>query len=438
MSSLIGHLRRAALLAGGDRPRDGQLLESFLSRRDEAAFEALVHRHGPMVLGVCRRVLGNAHDAEDAFQATFLVLVRRAASLRTRSLVGNWLYGVAYRTAMKAKVMAARRQARERQAAQRTEPEVPADGLWQELLPHLDRELDRLPEKYRAAVVLCDLEGKGRKEAAGLLGIPEGTLSSRLATARKMLAGKLARHGPAVSGVVLGALLSENAASAAVPCTLAASTVKAALLTAAGGLSAAGSVSAPVLALSEGVVKTMLLAKLRIATAVAVVLTVIGLGAVGVLYPTQAAEPEAPKKAEEPRHVEAETKDRPAPSPGVAKGEVETINADKGLLTVRLGGGVWVLNLDNAVIKFDKGGEAKIVFDKGGEGRIKSGEAKIVMHVSPPANAARLENMPVAKDAKITVNGKPAKLADVKKGMRVALKLEVQGSIVVKSIEARD
>ncbi len=427
MSSLIGHLRRAALLAGGDRPRDGQLLESFLSRRDEAAFEALVHRHGPMVLGVCRRVLGNAHDAEDAFQATFLVLVRRAASLRFRSLVGNWLYGVAYRTAMKAKVMAARRQARERQAVQRTEPEVPADGLWQELLPHLDRELDRLPEKYRSAVVLCDLEGKGRKEAAGLLGIPEGTLSSRLATARKMLAGKLARHGPAVTGVVLGAILSENAASAGVPCALAASTVKAAVLTA-GGLSAVGSVSAPVLALTEGVVKTMLLAKLRIATAVAVVLTVVGLGAVGLLYPTRAAEPEAPKKKEEPRQAEAEKKDRPAPPPGVAKGEVEMVNAEKDLLTVRLGGGIFVLNLENAVIKFDKGGEA----------RFKGGDGKILMHVSPPANAARLENLPVAQDAKITVNGKPAKLADVKKGMRVSLKLEVQGSIVVKSIEARE
>src|SRR5215469_5899787 len=118
MKTVIRHLRRAALLHKGDSPTDSQLLESFLSRREDAAFEALMRRHGPMVLGVCRRVLRNAHDAEDAFQATFLVLVRKASSLRSRELLANWLYGVAYRTAMKARTMKAKRRAKERQASE--------------------------------------------------------------------------------------------------------------------------------------------------------------------------------------------------------------------------------------------------------------------------------------------------------------------------------
>src|SRR5262249_18368629 len=152
------------------------LLECFHARRDEAAFEELVRRHGPMVLGVCRRVLGNHHDAEDAFQATFLVLARKGASLRTRQLVGNWLHGVAYRTALRAKAMIAGRQRHEQRAREFARPEPPADDGWQELLPVLDWELDQLPERYRVALVLCDLEGVTRREAARQLGVPEGTL----------------------------------------------------------------------------------------------------------------------------------------------------------------------------------------------------------------------------------------------------------------------
>src|SRR5439155_22441953 len=152
-------------------------LEAFLARRGGAGFEAVLRRHGPMVLGVCRRVLGNAHDAEDAFQATFLVLVRKAHSLRSRELLGHWLYGVAYRTAMKARAMNAKRRTKERAAHER---QPPADGADEELLQRLDAALQRLPEKYRVPVVLCELEGKTRKEAARLLGLPEGTVSWRL------------------------------------------------------------------------------------------------------------------------------------------------------------------------------------------------------------------------------------------------------------------
>jgi len=175
LDNVLYHLRK---LAGG-RPEeawtDGQLLEHFLSKRDEAAFTTLVERHGPLVLGVCRRVLANDADAADAFQATFLVLARKAASIRKRESVGSWLYGVAYRLAHRAKVAAARRRVHERQV----EPMPPSDPLaavvWRDLRPILDEELDKLADKYRAPLVLCYLEGKTHEEAAQQLGWTNGT-----------------------------------------------------------------------------------------------------------------------------------------------------------------------------------------------------------------------------------------------------------------------
>jgi RNA polymerase sigma factor (sigma-70 family) len=286
MNSVLRHLSRAAL--GG--LTDGQLLERFLGRRDEAAFEALLRRHGPMVLGVCRRVLRHEQDAEDAFQASFLVFARKAGTVRPRELLGNWLYGVAYRTAMKARTMNARRRARELRASIKSTAETPTEDGWEELLPLLDEELHGLPDKYRVPVVLCDLEGKSRKEVARLLGLPEGTLSWRLAHARKTLAGRLARYGLAVSGGALAAALSEKAASACVTAALAVSTAKAAMSLAAGQGLTAGAVPARVVALAEGVVKTMLLTKLKAFVAVAVVVTV-SAGVVGLAYRTTAAEP---------------------------------------------------------------------------------------------------------------------------------------------------
>src|SRR5262249_23907846 len=190
----------------GRGPTDGQLLGCFIATRDEASFAALVRRHGPMVLGVCRRVLHDFHAAEDAFQATFLVLACKAASVAKRESVGCWLYGTAYRTAMEARTMTARRRARERPMSDMPHPQVaPAEA--QDWRPLLDRELSLLPEKYRAAIVLCDLEGRARKEAARLLKVPEGTLSSRLATGRQLLARRLARRGVALSGGALAVAL---------------------------------------------------------------------------------------------------------------------------------------------------------------------------------------------------------------------------------------
>ena len=184
LGGVIQHLRRAMLLRDGAGRTDGQLLEDYVSRRDEAALAVLVQRHGPMVWGVCRRVLSNYHDAEDAFQATFLVLVRRAASIASPELLANWLYGVAHQTAIKARATVAKRKMRERQVTEMPEPAAVEQNLWNDLQPLLDQELSRLPDKYRGVIVLCDLEGKTRKEAAGQLGCAEGTVASRLARAR--------------------------------------------------------------------------------------------------------------------------------------------------------------------------------------------------------------------------------------------------------------
>src|SRR6516162_4822686 len=216
-SEVIRHLRRAVLLRDGAGLTDGQLLEAFISRRDEAALAALVHRHGPMVWGVCRRVLRNYHDAEDAFQATFLVFVRKGASIASRELLANWLYGVAHQTALKARTTAAYRRVRERQVMEMPEPVTTEPDLWSDLQPLLDQELSRLPDKYRIAIVLCDLEGKTRKEAARQLGVPEGTLAARVARARGMLAKRLNRHGLVLAGGALGMILSRKVASAGVP-----------------------------------------------------------------------------------------------------------------------------------------------------------------------------------------------------------------------------
>jgi RNA polymerase sigma factor (sigma-70 family) len=278
VSKAIRHVRRAVLLRDGAGLTDGELLEDYLGGRDDAALAALVRRHAPMVWGVCRRVLGNHHDAEDAFQATFLVLVRRAASIAYKELFANWLYGVAHQTALKARGTIAKRKVRERQVTQMPQPATVARDLWDDLQPLLDQELSRLPDRYRAVIVLRDLEGKTRKEAARQLGLPEGTVASRLARARVMLAKRLARYGLAVSGGALAMVLAQTATLAAVPTSVVSNTIKAATLFAAGQVASAGLISAKVAALTEGVLKGMLLTKLKIALVGFLVIAVLGSG----------------------------------------------------------------------------------------------------------------------------------------------------------------
>lgn len=277
---VMHQLRRTALMHDGAGLSDGQLLECFLARRDEAAFEALVRRHGPMVLGVCRRILANVHDAEDAFQAAFLVLARKAASIQPRDLVGNWLYGVAYRTALEARGVLARRRTKEKQVSAMPEPPAPHSEVNADLRPVLDEELSRLPDKYRVPVVLCDLEGRSRKEVAQVLGIPEGTLSSRLATARRMLGQRLARRGFGVSAAALAAFLAPPASAVLVPAPLIAATVHAATLFAVGSTAAA--ISTNVVLVTEGVLHAMFLTKLKTVTAVFALMAVLG-GGLGLL-----------------------------------------------------------------------------------------------------------------------------------------------------------
>jgi RNA polymerase sigma factor (sigma-70 family) len=270
LDKVLEHLSRV----DKDGHRDGPLLARFLANRDEAAFTALVRRHGPMVFGVCRRVLGNIHDAEDAFQATFLVLARKAASVVKQEALASWLYAVAYRTALEAKRKASKRRAWERQVEKMPHPEV-APPEAQDWRPVLDRELNHLPEKYRAPLVLCELEGKTRREAARQLGLSEGTLSSRLARGRCLLARRLAKCGLSLSGGALATAIAEGA-SAVVPTVLVRATVQAVMVVAAGQ---AAAVATPAVALMNEVLKAMLMTKARVTTALALAVALLGGGA---------------------------------------------------------------------------------------------------------------------------------------------------------------
>jgi RNA polymerase sigma factor (sigma-70 family) len=312
MSKVLQHVHRAARPGESVELTDGQLLECFVSRREEAALEALVRRHGGMVWGVCRRVLQSHHDAEDAFQATFLVLLRKARTIVPSEMVGNWLYGVAHQTALKARATRAKQRAREKQAMDIPEPAAPEQQLWNDLQPILDQEMSRLPDKYRAVLVLCDLEGKTGREAAGQLGLPEGTVASRLARARALLAKRLTRYGLAVSGGTLAALLSEKAASACVPASVVSSTIQAVLQVAAGKALTACAIPARVVALTEAVLKALLLNKLKAVTAVLAVLGACAVAAGAGILAVQVPSAAQPREATQAPPIPAEP-DPPTP-----------------------------------------------------------------------------------------------------------------------------
>ncbi len=248
-----------------------------------------------MVWGVCRRLL-NHHDAEDAFQATFLVLVRKAADV-PREAVANWLYGVARQTAVRLRATAAKRGRRETQVVNMPEPTVP-EVRDADLQRVVDDELSRLPVHYRGVIVLCDLEGMTRREAARQLGIPEGGVASRLARARALLAKRFVQRGVVFSGGSVAAVLSAGSASASAPPALVASTIKAASLLAAG--QAAGVVTAKVAALTEGVVKAMFVSKIKATLSVVLILCCVATGVTLLTYHTAAGQDKQKPTAEKP------------------------------------------------------------------------------------------------------------------------------------------
>lgn len=272
LQRVVDHLcRAAALLQDAEQLGDQELLARFVSERDESAFSALLGRHGPMVLGVCRRVLHRHCDAEDAFQATFLILAHRAGSIRKRQALGSWLYGVAHRVAVRAKANAASRRVHEQRSQPMPQPD-PADAAANtELHALVDQELMQLPEACRAALVLCYLEGKTQDSAAQHLGCSKATLRRRLDKARELLRLRLVRRGMTLSAALAGSLLAPSAVPAAVPAKLASATVGAALGVAA-GQSVVGLVSAQVAALVKGGLQAMVASKVK--TVIAVVLAV--------------------------------------------------------------------------------------------------------------------------------------------------------------------
>jgi RNA polymerase sigma factor (sigma-70 family) len=227
LNQVVRHLRAAAGPPAAG-PTDRQFLAAFTARGDEAAFAALVGRHGPMVLRVCRRVLRQEQDAEDAFQATFLVLARKAGSIRRTEALASWLHGVAHRVALRARRDAGRRRVHEREARAMPANTGAGEADWREIQAALDEEIRSLPEKYRAPFVLCFLEGKSRAEAAGELGLKEGTVWSRLSQARKLLQERLGRRGIALPALLAAAAISGGAARA-VPARLFDATVRAVL-----------------------------------------------------------------------------------------------------------------------------------------------------------------------------------------------------------------
>jgi RNA polymerase sigma factor (sigma-70 family) len=312
LGSVLRHIRRLVTARTAEGLTDRQLLKRFAVQRDETSFAALVERHGSLVLGVCRRILANPHDADGAFQATFLVLARKAGSAGWQESVGNWLYGVALRIALKARGNLNRRQARE----QGTGPTMAAssDPLLQhpgrdgdpmvevarrELQRVLDEELNQLPLKYRAPLVMCYLEGKTNEEAARQLGWPAGSMSRHLARGRELLRQRLTNRGVALSAGMLVTVLAENGWGQMVAGGLADSTVQAAVLYAGGTAAGAGLLSAEAVVLAEGILKAMFTTKLKIALATLLIIGLAGSGRSVFLRQADASQPAAADEKKE-------------------------------------------------------------------------------------------------------------------------------------------
>jgi RNA polymerase sigma factor (sigma-70 family) len=309
LGAVLRHIRGLAADPTISDRTDGDLLRTFLSTNDPSAFEALLLRHGPMVLRLCRCALGNAHDAEDALQATFLVLAQKAASIRKRESLASWLHGVAYRMATDARRAAARRHKHESRAKPNPPRDPALSAAWQELQALLDEEIARLPETLREAFVLCCLENKSSAEAAQQLGLVESAVWKRLSRARKRLQERLARRGVARTAVLAAVAVGADGA-AAVPQPLAAAILKAAAQVAAGQALTGATVAGKVLALVEGMNRTMFLNKCKTAILLLVCTAIVGAG-LGLAVMCGAASAEPPAHPDSAR-AEAKKERQPA------------------------------------------------------------------------------------------------------------------------------
>lgn len=340
LDTVIRQIRE--VVAPADEDTDAQLLARFIDERDEAAFAIIVRRHAAMIMSVCRRVTRDAQDADDAFQATFLVLVRKAAAVARRELLANWLYGVAHNTALKARAQTMRRRAREKRLAELPEP-MAREARDDALAECLDVELSRLPDKYRAPIVLCDLEGKSRKEAAALLGCPDGSLSSRLARGRTLLVKRLTRRGVAVSSAAITAVFEQMAAAAECAPTIVQATVHHALSIQSGV--ACAEVPPRVLALAEGMVKAMFMKKVRLA---ALVITCGLIAALGLMY-AQAGAGQGGERPKQPPMAAGKNAEK-----NTTKADVEALQGKWHVVTAERFGMTWK-NVDGEFVNQTKG-----------------------------------------------------------------------------------
>jgi RNA polymerase sigma-70 factor (ECF subfamily) len=297
-------------MANANPGTDSKLLRRFTAAGEEDAFAALVVRHGPLVLSVCRRLLGDVHDAEDAFQATFLLLARQAGSIRKPDSLASWLYGVAYRLAGKMRSETARRRLLEKRAAAPASADPAAEVTWRELRTVLDEELNELPDHYRVTFLLCYEEGKTQDEAARQLGWPRGTLKRRLERARDLLRGRLLRRGITLSAALIALGLAPRAASAAVSASLVAATVKA-LASVPRPQGPVGGDGAEAASWAERVVQAVAAARAGLLLALVVVWCLLPMGP-GECRPRAWAEPPAvPCSPEPPRQAGKEQDPRP-------------------------------------------------------------------------------------------------------------------------------
>lgn len=310
LGAVLRYVRDIAATGKTADQSDGALLRAFATTNDQVAFAELVKRHGPLVLTVCRRALHDLPDAEDAFQATFLLLARKAASLRRVTSLAGWLHGVAYRTAGHARRATQRRQQHERRVRAMHTASPEWEVMWREVQTALDEEVQRLPMIYRNAFILCCLENKSAQEAARSLGVKEGTVGSRLSKARTLLQTALGRRGVSLSAVLAATALTAGTGVARTSGTLVASTVRAAVSHAA-GIELSKVVSAQVAALTLGVTQTMLTKAILLALILS-----LGIAGAGLLArekkTAEAAPPPPTAAAKSPTRADKPASDKPA------------------------------------------------------------------------------------------------------------------------------